>query len=824
MTLRSASLLLVALYTAAPLQAEPPRLDRNGTPLPTGAIVRLGDARFLHGKELHSLQYTPDGKFLLGGDRNRMCLWDVKTGQEVREFTGLESPDLSARCAVLSPNGKILAGGGLYDHKVWFWETATGRVSRKLGGGNGSPLAVWWTRDGKRVAASLGSVLLLWDAETGKELIRIIDPTSTKELTHFAMSPDGTRFVSGDYREGTLRLWDATTGKELKQMEGCPRWWGGLVFSPDGKCIIGSWSNDKRGSGGHYLRVWDATTGKDLQDLHRGAFTTPAFSPDGKEMAVGYDELISVWDWANRKQLRKWKVDSKLGVLTYSPDGKTIAADTGGRIRFFDAETGKEQTPPGGHTSPVRAVAFSPRGDVIVSSSYGELRTWDWRTSRQLRADEIPSDASISSLAYSPDGKELVSWRYHRSAKVYYENGLFALSDGVTGHSLGEFPSEPLVNAIAFHPDGKRFLAAGSDHTIGVWDPRGGKQLKQIDPWPKNANVEWRWGIEDLSISPDGQHVAWTDTDRAGILDLETGQNLVELKVGDSAIHRIAFSPDNSCVATHRNQWALQLWHPVTGKQVAEWTEAGGDVIAFSPDGRFIAIGGYRDVVIWDVAVRAEVMRFAGHRAAVNALAFEPRGRVLVSASADGTLLVWDLTSRLKDGKLPPEELTETEMKAHWVALAGKDPLRAQKSVVALASAGTRAVEFIEQRLRAVPKMTRAGLEKMVDQLGDDDFQSREEATRILSALGEVAEPFLRAAVNSANPEIRRRATALARALGRWELTPEQTQIVRAVAALEYAGVVAKPLLTRLAEGDPNARITRQAKGVLTRLERSTKN
>src|SRR5205807_1896009 len=82
-------------------------------------------------------------------------------------------------------------------------------------------------------------------------------------------------------------------------------------------------------------------------------------------------------------------------------------------------------------------------------------------------------------------------------------------------------------------------------------------------------------------------------------------------------------------------------------------------VFAFAPDGRLLAVAG-QAITLSEVASGQMILRWpAGHCAEIHKLAFAPDGRVVVSASADETLLVWDVTSRLRGGRLPSGTLGE---------------------------------------------------------------------------------------------------------------------------------------------------------------------
>ena len=191
-----------------------------------------------------------------------------------------------------------------------------------------------------------------------------------------AFSPDGTRFVTGSFRE--VKVWDAEkAGEALLDVKGLKSRVDCVSFSPDGKRIV---TVD-----GDTLKVWDAEkAGEALRDV-KGFTTwqqTVALSPDGTRLVTGsWDGTATV-------------VDARTGTIE-----RVLKLHRGEAQRSDDADRG---------ALGVASVAFSPDGTRIVTGGgvyyeTGEVRVWDVRTGTELLELKGHTDV-VTSVAFSPDG------------------------------------------------------------------------------------------------------------------------------------------------------------------------------------------------------------------------------------------------------------------------------------------------------------------------------------------------------------------------------------------------------------------------------------
>jgi WD40 repeat protein len=446
-------------------------------------------------------------------------------------------------------------------------------------------------------------------------------------VSSLAYSPDGKFVVSGS-ADSSIKIWDLEKGREtftLPEHEGPVR---SVAYSPDGKRIVS-------GSADYTVRLWDAGTGEELKALtgHSNVVNAVAYSPDGRFFVSGStDRTVKIWDAESGLPLRTLFGHSRwVNDVCYSPDGQLIAsASRDGTVKLWSAETGGLLRTLSGHAGEVNTVRFSPDGRLLASgSSDSAVILWDALTGGEL-GTLAGHDGAARTLVFSPDSRHIASASSVDSTIRIWDarTGLQELSFGIVG-----------VESLSYSPDGKHLASGSLDNAVRIWDAGTGREILTLE-----GRSSW---VRAVAYSPDGRQLALGSTDRSvSIWETRTGREILNLAGHTGTVRSVAYSPDGTRVVSGAADSSVRVWDAASGRELMALRGHGSVVraVACDPAGRFILSGSSDATIkVWDALTGEELWTFAGHAGEVNALAYSPDGFYIASGSSDRTVKIWDL-------------------------------------------------------------------------------------------------------------------------------------------------------------------------------------
>lgn len=591
------------------------------------------------------LAFSPDGRLLAVDAPGGFALIDLRTGRTLRSVPGGRYGVAHLR---FSPGGQFLLTR-LYDGTVRLYGVREGRFVARLR----RPLEVSPSRPAPaslplRAPTSvlpsaehrdwLGSVAfspsgrLLAVAGTEGEVrlyaVPALKPVRTLRtgaaVRALAFAPDGVRLAVAE-RGGRVALWNSRTGRPLhtfplhtfpERLASVPH---ALAFSASGRLLA---AGDAVGN----LSVWDLTARTPLR------FVQPFAADDVERLAFSGEVLLVEARDDHRAVFGRFRRAGDLlhpgGELhgTYSVDAPSLRLwrvdPSGPRIRLGAAPDGV----------PVELRYNAPGTRFAVRYDEETAQLWDARSGRPV-APPFADQPHIESLAFSPDGRILATGS---------EEGRVLLRSSTTGRPLG--PPLPLgiprALSLAFSPDGHT-LAVGSEGLVVLWDVRGRRLLEEPE-WdlPQLQRMDL---IDALTYTPDGRLLVGVFERHVYVWDAATLRLRHKLPglAADSKARMLRVSPDGKTLLVgYNDNWTVAAWSLPGFRHRRTVTGASG--IAFSPDGRLLALGGHGTLSFYDAAtLTAFGDPAAAHTGEVRALAFSPDSRTLLSADRSGGMVAW---------------------------------------------------------------------------------------------------------------------------------------------------------------------------------------
>ncbi len=502
------------------------------------------------------------------------------------ELATLGSHDHSVTAVAFSPLGDLLVSGA-FDGKVKLWNPHT-HLSAGEFDLQDPVRAAAFSPDGRWVAAlCTHRGCCLWEIQSRKEVACF--PVASGDFGGaVAFSPRADRLaVSAGH--GDIQLWDLHTRTLVGTASGHRFEVKQLTFSGDGKTLYSA-ADDRT------IRIWDVTARRELAALagHDRWVSSLALAPDESTLASGSaDGTIRIWDLKERREIRRLTNHASLvWDVKFAPGGRQLAScGADQRVRLWDTTDWRETRVLQGHLNEVWTLAYSPDGRLIASSGKDEtVKLWSAETRpADPRLVTVPPGMAVGS--FSPDG----DWfALHGQGRVtVWETRLLRQSGQVV------LPTRDAA-VVQLGVGGRRVFVARESGLIQSFEVRTGREeaplLKHGAP------------VTALGLSRDGRKLASAALDHTvHIEDVISGELLANLHNPEERVQTFSFSPDGLLLAG-----------------------------SSTPQDR---------VIVWDLQARSQRWVLAGQKGLILGLKFSPNGKVLASASWDGTARLWDVGS-----------------------------------------------------------------------------------------------------------------------------------------------------------------------------------
>ena len=404
-----------------------------------------------------------------------------------------------------------------------------------------------------------------------------------------------------------------------------------------------------------------------------------ALHPDGSSIVLGGKSgQVRELDLATGRVRRmETNQGAEVTEAAFAPDGRTIAtAGRDGSVVVLAAASRTERERLEGHGKAVESLVFAPAGRTLLSAGTdGRAFLWDVTQQRRLvrRIDLAPQVAAPFARGdnapqpVAPPARAIAVSRSGRTLATTNGDGSVDLIDtgSLVRRASLQTPSQPAL-AVAFSPDDRLIATAGPNGQVGLWDARTRALRARLRGLRGEAHA--------LAFSPDGKLIAASDTEEhppwLRIWDVRRGR-LTAFRA-DYGATGLAFNGDGTMIAVAGPDGPVEIRDVRSGRLARRLdTVAPARVIAYSPDRHLIFVGlsngAGQFFSAQDGQAAGETIRGQDQR--LTAAVFTADGRTLVTASADGTILLWDVPGRKPIGA----PITVAENSAVSAALSPRD-------------------------------------------------------------------------------------------------------------------------------------------------------
>lgn len=580
-------------------------------------------------------QFTPRGDQIVSvGDDKTLRLWNAADGKELR---ALQADEPLRHVGVFADASKLVSAGAK-SIQVWnLTPPKAGAAAPKqpattiATGGAVQALAL--SPNGQRVAVALlagkDAFVRVYDPATGRALQTLTNHTGP--VDSLAFLSDNRTLVTGS-RDKTARLLDVNVLVAL------PAHGTGPVvaqFHNSGTQLL-------TGGADKTVKIWDLTKGAILKTF--GPLAEPVrvvvYSRDFTQAAAAAGKIVKVWNLADGKELATLTHPANVTALSFNGDKTRLATGAEDKqTRVWDVPSGQEiQFVP--HDDAVAAVALAPNNTTLYSVAGKRTRLDTIAFSRSVTVSAGP----VRALALVPNNTHVLTGAADKSVKLWNvatgkEERAFA---GATGP----------VRALAVARNGV-LIAAGDDKAVRLYQYADGKLLGTA---PVSATVE------ALSFTPNSQTVVASCGDKTirafntlftanQPLPKEFLQSVQTFEAAAPAVD-LTVAPDNATLYSAGRDGALHAWKLASPNSTRFFQHPNNvDAVAFDPTGKLLASGGHDGKVrLFDMVKGAQLKEINAHvkpptPATVYTVAFSANGKQLVSGSLDHSLKLWDVAS-----------------------------------------------------------------------------------------------------------------------------------------------------------------------------------
>lgn len=399
-------------------------------------------------------------------------------------------------------------------------------------------------------------------------------------------------------------------------------------YSPDSKQIA-SITRDA-------IKIWDVETGN-LNNIYYTnnlnnsyMFTARVyFALDNKHVYFTSDEGIMLLDLiTNTAEL---VIHTKPGIFVISPDGETLVLGND-NIEIWDVESRIMIKSLQGSQGWINSIDISHDGKFIVSATdRGAINLWEIESEKIIY--EYASLGHLNSVAFSPDSQRIIS-SSEASINVW---------EIKTGVLVLKLEHENYVSYVGYSPDGNQIISSSWDSSVRVWDAITGKITNIFDKFSGYHLMS------SVVYSSDGKKIVLTSNYMLAIIDIELENNIGYVYIDNNNWYWIKSPTDlkhGIITATYGDCFIRFNDKNIPIVRTINCQEEGIKSIQLSYDGNYLVTASRNGtIIIWDAETGSLIKKINVSPGTIESVSFSRDGSKIVSRSNKNMIRVWSIES-----------------------------------------------------------------------------------------------------------------------------------------------------------------------------------
>ena len=486
-----------------------------------------------------------------------------------------------------------------------------------------------------------------------------------------------TKNVYTGGKDRAIRIWNIKKGVLVKSLSDHRAPVGALAINSSGELLV---SGGKDGQ----IRIWRMPRHNILARIQEAAESIEAlaFHPSNQYFAwICETGKVKVWDINGEKVIAFRQIGAdKADVLAFNATGNTVATTaTENSIVLWDWRADKLVAVLSGHEKRITGVSFHPQGKTILSCSLdGAIKLWNIEQ-KSMIANLHPGRKPVVGCSFSSDGKRVLAVFRRNFARTWalgdkgflaslkgHTDSIVSLDIAKNGSSLisasldnrvkvwdiGNSKRKQLrdypvpahkVQQIRFAPDNIRFVTAGANAEIRIWDRR----KKSGDKTLYTVLKGHRGKINTVDFHPHRNLLISGGADKTIFSwDVDKQRPVFKNLAHDAQITDIRFSPAGEKYASGSLDRTVKIWNTKNHRllHTLKAHKRGIRKLAFSKDGKKLASAADdKTIVLWELSSGKPIHSMSGHDFVLTGIRFSENGKILISSSRDGTVRLWNV-------------------------------------------------------------------------------------------------------------------------------------------------------------------------------------